>query len=57
MRKKNKKKQIIQWHVNFVNEVTDVISSTVKFIREYSDKKLSSIYTDNITNNIIEGLK
>jgi len=55
--KRNKRKQIIRWHVNFANEVTDVISSTVKFIREYSDKKLSSIYTDNITNNIIVGLK
>jgi nicotinic acid phosphoribosyltransferase len=52
MRKERKKKQTVQWHVRFIDIVTDEINSMVKFIREYADGKILLVYTDDITEGI-----
>ena len=48
-KKRNKKRQTIRWRVSCTYDVTDKIISMVKFIHEYLNEKLSSIYTNDIT--------
>ena len=52
-----KKSQTVRWHVSFTHDVTDRINSTVKFVHKYAYRKLSSVYTDDITEGIIVGFK
>jgi len=52
--KKNKKSQTLWWCVSFTDDVTDKIILMVKFIHEYPNEKLSSIYTNNIAEVITE---
>jgi hypothetical protein len=54
---KKKKIQTVQWHVSFTDEVTNEINPTVKFIREYVDGKLMSVYINNIMKGITVRLK
>ena len=42
-----KKSQIVWWRVSFTDDFTNRINPTVKFICEYVDKILSSVYTDD----------
>ena len=56
-RNKKNKIQTIQWHVRFTDEVTNEINPMVKFIREYVDGKLLSVYINNIMKGITVILK
>jgi hypothetical protein len=58
MKKKTKKKQIVQCRVSFTDNIANKISPTIKFISEYSDgRKCPSIYSDDIKDNITVGFK
>jgi hypothetical protein len=46
-KKRIKKNQIVWWRVSFTDDFTNRINPTVKFICEYADEILSSVYTDD----------
>jgi hypothetical protein len=52
-----KKSQTVRWCVSFTDNVIDGINSTIKFINEYADGKLSSICIDDIIKGILVEFK
>jgi hypothetical protein len=54
---KKKKNQTLWWRVTFIDDITNRINLTVKYIHKYADGKHFSIYTKGIINGITMGFK
>jgi len=52
-----KKGQTLWWRVTFIDDITDNINPTVKYIHKYANGKNFSIYSEGIINGIIMRLK
>ena len=51
-KRRNKKRQTIQWHVSFTDDDTDGINPTVKFVRVNTDEIFLLLYTGDIMKGI-----